>query len=118
MVFRFMHSWKRTLAHAFAVEPEGPSEPTKAQRHIVDKVCREIVRRQLSTPTLTLLELTRPVNYLCAQAIHYFSPFLSAVMDARGHRHFAEFLESRGAIDYLCRRIEELEYDRSRHGTT
>ena len=97
------------MSHAFDLEPPDRFEPTKAQELVVDQVCREIVRRHLSTPALILLEISRPLNFLAAQAMHFVSPILSTITDARGQQLFAEFLESRGAVDYLCRRIEELE---------
>ena len=101
-----MMSW---LKHAFAVDPPGPAEPTDAQHAAVEKLCVEVVRRHLSTPALIFLEMSRPMNFIGAQALHFFSPLINAVTDADGHRHFAEFLEHRGSIDYICRRIETLE---------
>ena len=97
------------LKHAFAVEPAGAAEPNEKQRLAVDCVCRQIVRRHLSTPALMFFEMSRPMNYLGSQLLHFFSPFLSALTDAEGHKHFASFLEQRGSIDYICRRIKELE---------
>lgn len=97
------------LKHAFAVDAPGPAEPTEPQRAVVDKVCCEVVRRHLTTPALLMLEMTRPLNFVASQVLHFFGPFLSAITDAQGHKHFAAFLEHRGSIDYLCRRIEDLE---------
>jgi len=99
------------LKHAFAVEPPGPAEPTPPQAEVAEKLCAEIVRRHLTTPALTFLEMSRPLNFIGAQAMHFFAPLVEALTDAEGHRHFAAFLEQRGSIDYLCRRIEELEAD-------
>ncbi len=103
------------LKHAFAVDPPGPSEPTPEQRHAVDAVCRQIVKRHLTTPALVFLEMSRPLNYLGSQALHFFAPVLSVLSKTGGHRHFAAFLEQRGSIEYLCRRIEELEAEATRH---
>jgi len=96
------------LKHAFAVEPPGPVEPTAAQRDVVDRVCRQIVARDLATPALIFLESVRPLNYVSSQALHFFAPVLSAVADPAAYRELADFLEHRGSVDYLCRRIEEL----------
>ena len=104
----------RWLTHAFAVDPPGPAEPTPEQRAVADSVCREIVRRHLTTPALMFLEMSRPLNFVGAQALHFFAPFLSAVTSADGHKHFATLLEQRGSVDYLCRRIEELEAEAAR----
>lgn len=97
------------LKHAFAVDPPGPAEPTPAQRDAVEKVCREVVRRHLTTPALIFLEMSRPLNYIGSQTLHFFQPMISALTDSAAPGHFAEFLEHRGSIEYICRRIEALE---------
>ena len=102
------------LKHAFAVEPPGPAEPTEAERPVVERVCHEIVRRGMTTPALLVLEMSRPLNFVGAQALHFLAPIVSALTDAEGHKHFAAFLEHRGSIEYMCRRIEELEAERKR----
>ena len=106
------------LKHAFAVDATGPVEPTESQRAIVDKVCCEVVRRHLTTPALLALEMSRPLNYVASQVLHFFGLFVSAITDAEGHKHFAMFLEQRGSIDYLCRRIEDLEAEATNHTKT
>jgi len=103
--------------HAFYVDPPGPAEPTPEQQPAVDWVCRQIARRQLTTPGLIALEMTRPLNYLAAQAMHFVSPGVWAVARPEtheGYKHFAKFLERRGALEYIEERIEhfEAEYDR------
>ena len=101
------------LKHAFAVDPQGPVEPTEQQRTVVDRVCREVVRRGMVTPALMFLEVSRPLNYLGSQAMHFFAPIVSMATDVEGYEQFAAFLEQRGSIDYLWRRIEELEAESS-----
>jgi hypothetical protein len=97
------------LKHAFAVDPEGAAEPDEAQRSAAEAVCRQVVRRHLTTPALICLESLRPLNYLIAQGMHATMPLVSVLTGADGPRRFATFLEHRGSFDYLCRRIEELE---------
>lgn len=108
---------KEWLKHAFAVDPPGPAEPTPPQAKVVDMICAEVVRRHLTTPALTFLEMSRPLNFVGAQAMHFFTPLVEAVIDAEGHRQFAAFLEQRGSIDYICRRIEEVENEMSKRET-
>lgn len=93
---------------AFALD-EPDAEPTDAQKEVVEKVCREIVRRGLATPALVSLEVFRPMNYLGAQAMHFFRPIVTAILDGDGYQHMSEFLEKRSSVDYLRRRIEDLE---------
>lgn len=99
----------RWLKHAFAVDPPGAAEPTPEQADVIDRVCREVVRRRMVTPALMSLELCRPLNYVGSQTLHFFAPVVAALTDARGYQHFAEFLERRGSVDYLCQRLEDLE---------
>lgn len=100
--------------HAFAVESPDPIEPTDEQRPVVERLCREIVRRRLSVPALLALEMSRPLGYLAAQAIHFLTPLIATVTDAEGHKHLAAFLERRQSVEYLCTRIEALEAEYSR----
>ena len=107
------------LKHAFAVDPPGPAEPSEDQRRAVDRVVAEVVRRRLATPTLMALEMSRPMNFIGSQALHFFTPFVSGFANSDGYRHFAEFLELRGAIPHICDAIEKrVEADKSATTTT
>ncbi len=102
-------SW---LKHAFAIEPEETIAPTAGQRVIIDRLCRQVVARGLTTPTLVFLESVRPLNYVSSQTLQFFSPILSAVADRQACDELAAFLEHRGSVEFLCKRIEELEEER------
>ena len=95
--------------NAFAVEKPGPATPSDVQREIIERVCKEVVRRHMATPALMMLEMSRSLNYVGAQAMHFFTPLVSVVTDAKGYEQFAMFLEKRGSIAYMCARIEELD---------
>jgi hypothetical protein len=96
------------LKHAFAIEPEGSLEPTEAQRTVIERLCRQVVARGMTTPAILFLETVRPLNYVSSQVLQFFRPVLSVVADPAACRDLAEFLEHRGSVDFLCRRIEEL----------
>jgi hypothetical protein len=96
------------LKHAFAIEPDGSVEPNDAQKAVVDRLCQQVVARGLVMPALVFLESVRPLNYVSSQALTFFSPILSAIADPQACQHVAEFLEHRGSVEYLCRRIEEI----------
>ena len=65
------------LKHAFATDPPGPAKPDERQRALLEKLCREVVRRRLTTPVLLMLEMNRPLNYVSAQFLHYLQPIVS-----------------------------------------
>lgn len=100
-----MKAW---LRNAFAVESRQPLVLTDDQREMVERVAREVIRRKLGTPALAFLEMSHPLNAVGANAVHFFTPLLSVLYDVEGCRRFAEFLERRGSIEAICRRIEEL----------
>jgi hypothetical protein len=95
------------LKHAFAVD-DGPLEPTPGQTALVDHLAKEVVRRGLTAPALMFLGMSEPLNYVTSQAIHFFTPMINAVVDSHAHETLAELLEHRGAIEFICRRIEQV----------
>ena len=113
----------RGLKHAFAVDPPGAAEPTPEQQAAVDYVCMQVARRHLTTPGLIGLEMSRPLNFLLSQTMHFFSPGAWAIFPHRtyqGYTDFAAFLERRGSVEYLARRIEhfEAQFERRERGET
>jgi hypothetical protein len=107
-------SWKRKVRHAFAVDPPGPVEPTPEQQPVVDGFCRWVAQRHLTLPGIIVMEVIRPLNWIMAQAGHFFSPGVWAVTPEQthqGYKRFVSFLEHRGSIEYITRRIEHFEHE-------
>jgi hypothetical protein len=105
---------KEQIRHAFAVDRPGPAEPTPPQREPVDWLCKLAARKSLTGPALVALELCRPLNWVFAQGMHFFRPGVWAVTPDRffaRYRSFAEFLEHRGSIEYMVRRVEQFEQE-------
>lgn len=63
----------------------------------------------MTTPSLTFLEMVRPLNYISSQAMQFFHPMVSAVANAEDYATFASFLERRDSIDILASTIERHE---------
>ena len=95
------------LRHAFAVEDPDAFTPTEREREIAVRVCREVVRRRMTTPALMLLEMSRPLNFLGAQALHFFRPFGSVFVEPGSWEAFAALVERRGSVEFLCRTLED-----------
>ncbi len=113
-----MSEIRRKLRHAFAVEPPGPAEPTAEQQPAVDWFCRQVAMRHLTTPGLIALEMSRPLNFIASQAMQFFAPGVWAIARQQTYDHylkFAGFLERRGAVEYLARRIEHFEREYEAH---
>ena len=96
------------LKHAFALDDGSSGEPTEKQSEAIDRVLREIVRRRLEIPAGMLLESCRPLNYVAAQVLKFFSPMMQLVLDSTAQNEFAVFLENRKSVDYLLRRLDTI----------
>ena len=83
-------------------------------RHALLEAYRDWLPRGRFPTALLFLEMSRPLNYVGSQVMHFFQPIVSAIFDAEGYEQLTRFLEHRGSLDYLCGRIEhfEKEYER------
>jgi hypothetical protein len=112
---RVLPSW---FKHAFAVDPPGPATPDELERDLIDRLCREIVRRRLTTPALVFLETSHPLNYIGSQFMLFFAPVVELIVAREKYRTLVGFLERRGSIEYICQRIEHFEAQRHSAGKT
>ena len=96
------------LKHAFAVEPSGATEPTEDERRLVDRLCRAIVRRGLTSPALIALECSRPLNCIGSQFLLFVAPLAEIVFPRDKYRTIIGFLERRGSVEYTCQQLERI----------
>ena len=97
------------LKHAFSTEPGGPAIPSAKQTELIDRVCREIGRRQMVLPAQMLIESSAPLHFVGGQMLRFVEPFLTVILDPAEVREFATFVEKRGATEYLSERLQQLE---------
>ena len=102
---------KKGWKHAFHVEDPTTFAPTEMQKEAIDKLCRGIIRRGLTTPAVIGVEMGRPLNFIGSQTMHFFTPLIAAFVPTDGWKAVAEFLEHRGSADWIRNRIEELEIE-------
>ena len=102
----------RWLKHAFAVERPGPVEPTPEEQVPVDWMCSLAARKHMTTPAWMTLQVCRPLNWFGSMTMHFFSPAVWALAPDKlfsNYKSFAGYLENRGSIDYMIRRVEHFE---------
>ena len=109
--------FRESLRNAFAIEKAEVSEPDPKARDATERILAEIVRRRLTPAAVFLLESGRPLNRVSAASIHFFRPIASLVVDDGALRAFASFLERPGSVEWMCRRLEERERERTAGGT-
>ncbi len=99
------------LKHAFSVEASSSPRPSPSQEKAIDAVCREIVRRRMTLPAQMFFESSVPLHFLAGQMLRFLEPVLAVALDPAGIRDFASFLEQRGALEYIGKRMEDLQAD-------
>lgn len=100
-----MMNW---LKHAFFVETRD-AIPTETQAATIDLLCREIVRRRMTLPAQMMLESSVPLHFLAGQFLRFSEPILGTLLDPVAVRDFATFVERRGSVEYICRRLEVIQ---------
>lgn len=78
----------------------------------VDKVGRFIVRFGMTVPAILALEGMRPLSYVGSQFMHLLTPSIGAFLTVPEWDQFARLLEDRRGLEYVLRRIEELDGER------
>lgn len=71
----------------------------------VRRLADRLTRLGLSTPAIVVLELLRPVGFLCGQALWVLEPIMSPVT-GEAHRRLARSLEDGRAVDRLLSALE------------
>ncbi len=97
---------KQAWRHAFAIEPDGPAEPTVEERAALEPLIAEIRKRGMTGPAVLFLETVKPLNNIGAQALHFMQPFATAVLDPVRYETLSRYLEKRGSIEWLARQLE------------
>ncbi len=77
-----------------------------------DKVGRFIVRFGMTVPAILALEGMRPLSYVGSQFMHLLTPSIGAFLTVPEWDQFARLLEDRRGLEYVLRRIEELDGER------
>ena len=78
----------------------GDAERPAVPPATVQRIAAALTRRGLAAPAIILLELLRPMGFLCGQALWVLEPILTPVIGGAHHR-LARFLEDGDAIERL-----------------
>jgi hypothetical protein len=101
-----LHELRRRLRVAFQL-PEPVREVPPELSELVDRLCAEVHRRQMSVAAVLALESSVPLQYAAGQLCAFFAPVLAGLgWEARANE-LGAFLDRPGAIEVLCRRLEE-----------
>lgn len=94
-------------------EPAQPDPEAAAQREaedvILTKLAAKVVEWKMTVPAILSLESVKPLNYIGAQAMVFFEPFIQTLFNLKDYDTVRVMLEKRENIERLLLKIEELD---------
>lgn len=106
------------LRRAFAVRPEGLAHCSPTEQELVEQFCQGVGKRGWGAAVLVALEMARPLHFLAAQGLYFFSPVLGVLVSRERVQQWAQFLERADAVEILSQRLETLEATSASPGET
>jgi len=86
------------------IMPEHLSEERKIE--IMKIIAREVVKRQMTLPTIIFLESVKPLNYIGSQAMVFFNPLIQIVFPTKMYGELQLMFEKRENMEKLIQVIE------------
>lgn len=96
-----------TLASPANAKPER----TEEDEALLNKISEAVVRWGMATPAIFMLESSKPLSFVGSQFLHFLSPIVHTVLDAKDLDRLAILLEERETMEDLIRRIERADED-------
>ncbi len=101
-------SFKRWFdARAGAEEKLEPL--TEKEAVIMAKIANKVVEWKMTAPAIIFLESVKPLNYIGAQALVFFEPFVQTLFNIAEYDTFREMMERRENVERLLQKIEEVD---------
>ncbi|MEW5876088.1 MAG: hypothetical protein AB1752_13025, partial [Candidatus Zixiibacteriota bacterium] len=73
------------------------------------KMAGKVVEWKMTVPAILFLESVKPLNYIGAQAMVFFEPFVQTIFNLKDYDTFREMMEQRENVERLLLKIEELD---------
>ena len=92
-----------------ATAPKEVEPLTEREAAILDKIAKKVVEWKMTTPAILALESVKPLNYIGAQAMVFFEPFVQTLFNFADYDTFREMMERRETVERLLLKIEEVD---------
>jgi hypothetical protein len=93
--------------------PKGPPPRTPEDERLLDRIAGGVVRYGMTVPAIFLLESSKPLSFVGGQFLHFLSPIVHSLFDAREIDRLAYLLERRETLEELIVRIERRDLEAS-----
>ncbi|HUU45537.1 MAG TPA: hypothetical protein VM118_07350 [Acidobacteriota bacterium] len=104
MSFRQWFDSQRAISHE-----KGPAPLTDEEEAIMTRMAKKVVEWKMTVPAIMFLEMVKPLNYIGAQAMVFFEPFVQTIFNFRDYDTFRQMMERRESVERLLQKIEELD---------
>jgi hypothetical protein len=85
---------------------DGRPPRTEEDERLLDRISAGIVRYGMTVPAVFMLESSKPLSFVGGQFLHFLSPIVHTLFDARELDRLAFLLERRDTLEELIVRIE------------
>ncbi|HET9887386.1 MAG TPA: hypothetical protein VFR10_07730 [bacterium] len=92
--------------------PAGSAGRSEEDERLLDRIAQGVVRWEMTVPAIFLLESSKPLNFVGSQFLHFLSPIIHTLVDAKELDRFAVMLEKRDTVEELIVRIERADQER------
>ncbi len=105
-----LRDWFGTKPERASLPPQsGPAPLTEEQAEILRRLAAKVVEWKMTVLAIMFLESVKPLNYIGAQALVFFEPFVQTLFNFKDYDTFREMMENRENIERLLLKIEELD---------
>ena len=92
-----------------AATTEADSAQKQAEAEIMQRLAAKVVEWQMTVPAILFLESVKPLNYIGAQAMVFFEPFVQTLFNLKDYDTLRIMMEKRENVELLLLKIEELD---------
>jgi len=82
---------------------------TEDEARVMQKLAAKVVEWKMAVPAILFLESVKPLNFIGAQMMIFFEPFVQTLFNIKDYDTFRELMERRENVERLLLKIEELD---------
>ncbi len=82
------------------------------EEELIKLTAKKIVDRHLSVPSILFLDITKPLNFIGAQFLNFFGPFIEPFFSKGQFYKYTKMLEKRENIEKILIEIEKMENEK------
>ena len=81
------------------------------EKDTLTRFAEKIVNKKASVLAIFLLESTKYISFIAGQALIFFGPILTLVVNDKKYYNFIDLLEKRENVEFLISKIEDLHFN-------